>query len=314
MKSSSPSRWESPRICRRPRCGMLTHLLAATRHALGQHHAIRSVGRPPTGQLSAVSDATLLTIGYSTKATRVHNISVAGIDPQVEVLVCVQDGSPSADPELARARIIPLSGTGVARSRNAAIKYASGRYLLFCDDDVVVNLPGVIEGIRHLQKTGHGLALGQGVDPSGSMRKKYPQSVKSLTRFNSAKAATYELLIDLPQVRATGVRFDVRFGAGTDLHLGDEYIFVADLLRAGLSGDAVPTIFGMHPQVSSGAIWGSAEDSHARAVALNRVFGRWALWARMAFGLKNRANLGDWRALMTFITDNAQPPVAESSL
>jgi hypothetical protein len=49
-------------------------------------------------------------------------------------------------------------------------------------------------------------------------------------------------------------------------------------------------------------------------VALNRVFGRWALWARMAFGLKNRANLGDWRALMTFITDNAQPPVAESSL
>ncbi len=259
-----------------------------------------------------MSDATLLTIGYSTLASRAHNISLAGIDPDVEVLVCVQGGSPSGDTELARARIVLVPGTGVATSRNASIKHASGRYLLFCDDDVAVNLPGVAEGIRHLQQTGHALALGQGVDLSGSMRKKYPLSVTRLTRFNSAKAATYEMLIDLSQVRAKGVRFDVRFGASADLHLGDEYVFIADLLRAGLSGDAVPVIFGTHPQVSSGSQWGSAKDSHARAVALNRVFGRWAFWARMAFGLKHHANLGGWRAFMTFITDGAQPPVAES--
>lgn len=258
-----------------------------------------------------MSDTASLTIAYSTLVTRAHNISLAGIDPDIEVLVCVQGGLPSADSELERASVVPVPGTGVANSRNASIEHASGRYLLFCDDDVAVNLAGVAAGVRHLQRTGHALALGQAVDPSGSMRKKYPRSVQPLTRFNSAKAATYEMLIDLSQVRAKELRFDVRFGAGTDLHLGDEYIFIVDLLRAGLAGDAIPVIFGTHPQLSSGSRWGSVQDSHARAVALNRVFGRWAFCARIAFGLKNRANFDGWRAFMTFLADGAQPPVAE---
>jgi hypothetical protein len=234
---------------------------------------------------------------------------LAGIPSDVEVVVCVQGGPVPCEGELSRARVIPVPGTGVAKSRNASIECARGRYLLFGDDDWTVNLPGVAAGIRHLEQTGHALALGQARDPSGAMRKKYPRGVTPLTPFNSAKAATYEMLIDLSQVRATGARFDMRFGAGTDPHLGDEYIFIADLLRAGLACDAIGAVFGTHPRVSSGSRWGSPADSHARAVALNRVFGRWAFFGRTAFGLKNRANLGDWRALMTFITDSAQPPV-----
>ena len=254
-----------------------------------------------------MSDPPLLTIAYSTLAARMHRISLAGIAPDIEVLVCVQSGPPSCEVELSRARFVLVPGTGVAKSRNASMDHAGGRYLLFCDDDVTVNLPGVAEGIHHLQQTGHALALGQGMDPSGLMRKKYPRFVTPLTAFNSAKAATYEMLIDLEQVRARGIRFDMRFGAGTDLHLGDEYIFIVDLLRAGLSCDAVPFVFGMHPRVSSGSEWGSARDSHARAVALNRVFGRWALVARVAFGLKNRAKFGDRRALIAFMTNGTQP-------
>jgi hypothetical protein len=257
-----------------------------------------------------MSEATLLTIAYSTMAARAHHISLSGMPPGLEVLVCVQGGSPPGDGGLAGARLIPVPGTGVARSRNVAIEHARGRYLLFCDDDVTVDLSGVAEAVRHLQRTGHALALGQGTDPTGSRRKKYPRHVTRLTPFNSAKAATYEMLIDLSQVRAKGIRFDVRFGAGTDLHLGDEYIFIVDMLRAGLRGDAVPMTFGTHPRMSSGTRWGSQTDSHARAVALNRVFGRWAFFARMAFGLKNAAKFGGWRALMTFVTDDARPPAA----
>lgn len=257
-----------------------------------------------------MSNSPLLTIAYSTLATRMHHISLTGIAPDFEILMCIQGGSPACEGELSRARFVLVPGRGVAKSRNASIDHARGRYLLFCDDDVTVNLPGVAEGIHHLQQTGHALALGQGMDPSGSMRKKYPKFVTPLTAFNSAKAATYEMLIDLDQVRAKGIRFDMRFGAGTDLHLGDEYIFIVDLLRAGLTCDAVPLVFGVHPRVSSGSQWGSPRDSHARAVALNRVFGRWAFLARMAFGLKNRTKFGDLRALMAFITNSTQPPGA----
>jgi hypothetical protein len=258
-----------------------------------------------------MTDAPLLTIAYSTLATRAHHISPPASAPDVDILVCVQGGSPTDADELAGARIVPVPGAGVAKSRNASIEHARGRYLLFCDDDVTVYLPGVVEGVRYLQLTGHALALGQGMDPSGALRKKYPRFVTPLTTLNSAKAATYEMLIDVSQVRAMDVRFDTRFGAGTDLHLGDEYIFIADLLRAGLRCDAVPLIFGTHPLLSSGARWGSAADSHARAVALNRVFGRWAPLARMAFGVKNYTKFGDWRTLLTFLADGSPPPAAE---
>ncbi|SFD40264.1 glycosyltransferase family 2 protein [Streptomyces aidingensis] len=255
-----------------------------------------------------MTERALLTVAFSTLLERAPGISAEGIGPETEVLVCVQGGQLGQLPRLPQARVVPVPGRGVAKSRNAAIAHATGRYLLFCDDDVVIDPEGIAAGIRHLQQTGHALALGRAVDPSGVMRKKYPRSVTRLTLYNSAKAATYEMLVDLDQIRAKDLWFDERFGAGAPLHLGDEYIFISDLLRAGLSGDAVPEIFGRHPVVSSGSRWGTPEDSHARAVAINRVFGDRALWARVAFGLKNRDSLGHWRLLMSFIGNRTRPP------
>ena len=51
---------------------------------------------------------------------------------------------------------------------------------------------------------------------------------------------------------AEGVRFDERFGAGADWSIGDEYIFLADLLRKKLSGRHVALPLAIHPRLSSG--------------------------------------------------------------
>ncbi|SEE98163.1 glycosyltransferase [Ruania alba] len=240
----------------------------------------------------------ILSIGYSTLAPRAGRISIPPPEPDLEVLACVQGGQAPKLPGHVRA--LPLPGIGVARSRNAVIAAARGRYLLFCDDDVQVDLTGVRTGIAHLTRTGHAIALGRGVDPSGALRKQYPLHTVPLTRFNSAKAATYEMLIDLDQVRAAGVRFDERFGAGASYHLGDEYIFIADLLSAGLRGEAVPETFGMHPHLSSGSQWSTSRDRDARAIAINRVFGPYALGPRMAFAWKNRHRLGSLANIARF--------------
>lgn len=252
-----------------------------------------------------MTDSPLLTLGYSALAERAHNISLPVAGREVESLLCLQGGPPPAG--LASIRIVDVPGIGVARSRNAAIDHAAGDYLLFCDDDVTVNLPGVLAAVRHLQATGHALALGQAIDPSGHKRKRYSPVVHPLNLFNSAKAATYEMLIDVAQVRASGIRFDERFGAGTELYLGDEYIFISDLLRAGLSAEAVPLTFGMHPELSSGVQWGSAADCHARAMAINRAFGRWSWAGRVAFGAKNFARFGGLQAALQFLADGSEP-------
>lgn len=253
-----------------------------------------------------MSDAPLLTVGYSCLAGRAHEVQLPEVCDDLEIVVAIQGESAYSFPD--RVRPVVVEGRGVAKSRNAVIDAASGQYLLFCDDDVDVNLPGVLAGVRHLLASRHAIVLGRAVDATGRLRKSYPTRVSRLTRFNSAKAATYEMLIDVAQVRRAGVRFDERFGAGAELYLADEYIFVTDLLAAGLTGEAIPEVFGIHPGTSSGERWGTDHDAHVRAVALNRVFGRVAPVARLLFALRQGRRFGDWRRVLCFLTDNGQPP------
>jgi hypothetical protein len=103
-------------------------------------------------------------------------------------------------------------------------------------------------------------------------------------------------------VRARGLRFDEGFGAGagTESFLGEEFVFVADCLKAGLGGRAVPLVVSVHPDTSSGFLWQGAAAARARAAVLARVFGRAAPLARLGFALKHRRHFGRadlWRFL-----------------
>lgn len=250
-----------------------------------------------------------LTVGYSSLASRVAQIRPPALD-EIEVVLCVQGAGPDEGPVPPAGvdRVVHVPGVGVARSRNAAMDATTRRYLLFADDDVEICVDGVLAAVEHLRRTGKALALGRGVDPDGRLRKHYlTDRPTPLTLLNSAKAATYELLVDVEQVRRAGVRFDERFGAGVENYLGDEYLFVADALRAGLRGTALPHVFGVHPGVSSGSRWGG-RDLHVRAVVLNHVFGPVAPVARLAFGLRRRRQIGGLRRLRQFVVNNARLP------
>lgn len=256
---------------------------------------------------SALSELSRLTIGWSSLAERAASIVVPAGAEEVEVIVTLQGDLDGLTPDPRWDRVVAVPGRGVARSRNAAIDAATRRYLLFCDDDVRVDLEGVAAGIAHLARTGSALALGLGADPDGVVRKRRPRGgVEELTPYNSARAATYEMLIDVEQVRAAQVRFDERFGAGVDLYLGDEYLFIVDLLRAGLRAEAVDHVYGTHPVDSSGHTWGVG-DAHVRAAVFNRAFGRRAPLVRMAFAVRHRTELGGWRGVARFALDRTRP-------
>lgn len=247
---------------------------------------------------------TELTVAFSSLAERVGDIRITP-RPGVEILLCVQGETAGLQVPPGVDRVLPVPGRGVARSRNAAIQHCRTRYLLFCDDDVEVDFTGVLSAVAHLRTSGEAIALGRAVGPDGQLRKRYRTNRPTrLTRLNSGKAATYEMLIDVEQVREAGVRFDERFGAGTQTYLGDEYLFIAELLHAGLRGHAVPFVFGIHPRSSSGSRWGGP-DLHVRAVVINHVFGRTAPFARLLFAWRNRRSIGNRRRLVEFLTDTS---------
>ena len=254
--------------------------------------------------------STKLTIGYSVLRERIQNITPPVERPDWETVMVVQNpGEKSwqlADfPKLKGREDLSaeeLQSIGVAKSRTRTIWLAKGEYLVFADDDIVFNEDALEAAISYLDSNPKlSLLLTQASDPSGNLRKQYPESETKLGLLNSARAATYEMIIRVDAVRQFGVVFDENFGAGSENYLGDEYIFIADLLRARGKGEFVPITIATHPEVSSGSGWGTDRDRIARARVFNRVFGWLAPLVRLAFGLRRLGELGGTKNLIRFV-------------
>jgi len=245
-----------------------------------------------------------LTIAYSSLASRAANIVLPTARPDQEILIIIQnpDGRTYPEPPVRDdVRVLHLDSKGVAKSRNAAIDNAEGKYLVFADDDVTFDLASLDAICEHFENCPCSLVLGQATDLDGNLRKKYPSVTQWLNRFNSGKAATYEMVIRVPEIRAKGLRFDEDFGAGAVNYLGDEYIFIVDMLKQGLKAHFLPITMAAHPLDSSGSGWGTRSDLRARSVIFTRVFGPWAFLVRTAFILRHRKKVPNFTDMRKFI-------------
>lgn len=241
-----------------------------------------------------------LTIGFSTLAERVTNIRFPSSD--YDYLVLVQNPNSVSYNSPNQATLIEVAGKGVAKSRNQAILNTKTDLLIFGDDDVVFHPDELNKAIRKFEQDPDlAMLLLAAKDENGKARKQYPATENKLTLLNSARAATYEMMIRVPLVRQLEVKFDERFGAGAELYLGDEYIFISDLIKAGASCEFAPIFVATHPSDSSGERWGTDVDRKARAAVFDRVFGTTAPFVRLAFGLRRLKLLGGFKQLLMFV-------------
>jgi hypothetical protein len=254
--------------------------------------------------------STKLTIGYSVLVDRVQNIRPPGVRSDWETVIVVQNPQQKNwsldDYQQLSSRtdlqVEELQSVGVAKSRTRAIWLAGSKYLVFADDDIEFSETCLEDAINYLDAHPKlSLLLAQAQDPSGMLRKRYPRAATKLGLFNSARAATYEMIIRVDAIRQFGVVFDENFGAGSEHYLGDEYIFIADLLRAGGKAEFVPITIATHPEISSGTGWGTDRDRMARAKVFSRVFGALAPLVRVAFGLRRMRELGGFANLIRFL-------------
>jgi len=257
-------------------------------------------------------DLPSLTVAFSTRGARALGLDAAAwpAAPGLDYLVLAQEpGAPAVAAHLAAlaarpdVAVLRLATTGLSRSRNAALDAARGAILLLADDDVT-HPAGAYDGIRRAFAADPGLDLfvGRSLDPDGRPRKR-PLPRRRLTRLNAARASSHEIALRLERVRAKGVRFDEGFGvgAGTAATLGEEYVFLADGLAAGLEGVHDPLPVSVHPHESSGFVWEGHAQARGRALVFARVFGRAALPVKLAFALKNARRFARWRDLGAFL-------------
>ena len=249
-----------------------------------------------------VNDEPQLTIGYSVLAERLKNLIYPSLTIPHKVLVSVQNPTHTHFVKNSQVKYLESNDVGVTKSRNLVLSNCDSEILVFGDDDAVFLEDGINQCLDYLTSNPNvDLILAQSIDANGILRKKYKNKIYKLNKFNCAKAGTIEIMVRARSAKIMQIKFDEEFGAGSKKFLGDEYIFITDLLKIGGKAVFLPITIATHPSQSSGVTSYDQATMQARAKVFNRVFGFWAPLVRALFFIKNFRKTGNLLDFLKFI-------------
>jgi hypothetical protein len=249
-----------------------------------------------------VNEEPQLTIGYSVLAERLKNLIYPSLTIPHKVLVSVQNPTNTHFVKNSQVKYLESNDIGVTKSRNLILSNCDSEILVFGDDDAVFLEDGICKCLEYFTSNPNiDLILAQSINTNGVLRKKYKNKSYKLNKFNCAKAGTIEIMVRASSAKIKRITFDEEFGAGTKKFLGDEYIFITDLLKIGGNAVFLPITIAAHPSQSSGVTSYNQTTMQARARVLNRVFGFWAPLGRAVFFIKNFRRTGNLRDFLKFI-------------
>lgn len=128
---------------------------------------------------------------------------------------------------------------GVGRNRNTVIEHSGGDICIFADDDMrfVDGYPQIMEKAVHLAPDAD-IWLFNVIKkrPSGYVHHK----VMRIGRFNFERYGASRIAIRRESILRAGIRFDLRFGGGTQYGSGEDTLFLKACLDKGLKIMAVP--------------------------------------------------------------------------
>ena len=125
---------------------------------------------------------------------------------------------------------------GLSRSRNKAIAAAKADICVIADDDLMFDgdADARIEAL-FAENPNVDVITFQARDGGGRPLKRYRKSGHAHSLLTAFNIISFEIAFRRTSVINSGVLFDERFGLGAKFVSGEENIFVADLVRAGLN-------------------------------------------------------------------------------
>lgn len=176
--------------------------------------------------------------------------------PSVRYLVVQQTISPRVVPDYLQRRrdveVIRSVTRGLAISRNIGLYHCQTRYALIADDDVEFVPDGMLELLDIIERDKPDFALFQIETPDGQPEyKDYPKEAYQV-KYLRHWVSSIEIVVNASKVQQEQLRFDERFGLGTELNRGEEDIFVSDLIQHDWEGGYFPIPIVRHPYESSG--------------------------------------------------------------
>ena len=143
---------------------------------------------------------------------------------------------------------------GLSNSRNILLENCSGEFCIFCDDDVEFNLSNINQLPYLFNKYNVDVIAGK-MSSSNSIQNKYKYSQFTTLKFRDLlRVSSIEIAFRRVAVISFNRKFDTSFGLGATYPLGEEQIFLCDLLNAGAKISFYPLAWFEHPPLSSGTI------------------------------------------------------------
>lgn len=191
-------------------------------------------------------------------------------------------------------RIFNYAEKGISRSRKRALEHATGDILLLSDEDVEL-IDGFSDTIKKaFEKNPQADVITfQCLNEHGVLRKSYPEHPIEHNMRTLMQVSSVEVALRRASFENGSVRFDERFGIGSEIPTGSETVFLSDALKQGLKILYQPEPIVRHPDESSGrTLFRNNSMIRAKGAMFYRIFGWKAYLVSLLFAFKKRKETG----------------------
>lgn len=175
-----------------------------------------------------------------------------------------------------KVRVINTEERGLSRSRNMALENAIGDICIIADDDIeyVKNVGKiVVSAFAKAEKAS--IITFKKKNQDGLGNKTYP-NIREHTLRTAKDVSSWEIAFRRDHIQKLEIRFDERFGLGADFPIGEESIFVTDVMEHGDLCLFEPNVILEHRALSSGSFPGRDDIVFARGALRYKFMGNLA--------------------------------------
>lgn len=172
-------------------------------------------------------------------------------------------------------RYFHMKTRGVTKSRNYAIDVCLTKYIWFMDDDINLSqfTGEMLDGLLcDMNDNDIHIALTKVMDENNNFRKKYPSEGIVTDKKKIISVGTIEIIGDIEFIKKQEIKFNEAFGAGAKLPVGDEALFLNDVIKSKGTIKSYDLSFISHPRESSGVV-NSREVYLSRGIVFKKIFG-----------------------------------------
>jgi hypothetical protein len=162
---------------------------------------------------------------------------------------------------------------GLSKSRNKALVLGRGSICQICDDDIQlpVDSSNIIKGSFSKYPDADVITFAIQT-PNGRPYKSYRKESFQHGIYSILKVSSIEICFRLESIRQADIKFDERFGLGSEFNSGEENIFLADCLRKGLKVIYCPENIVIHDEISSGKTF-DENYFYGKGALFKRIYG-----------------------------------------